>query len=73
MNAKEIVSAAQTEAVVYFFTRLYHKWNWCSCHNLVMGYVDPCQVGKEELLERRRQELFRQWDGLGLGYVGPKL
>jgi hypothetical protein len=54
-------------------TEVWHKLDWCSCHNLFMQYFDPCPIGIEELREMRRQEVFNQWDGVGLGYIGPKL
>jgi len=52
---------------------VWHKMNACSCDQ---GWFLPgilCEIGREEFEEKRRLELFAQWDALGLGYIGPVL
>jgi len=48
-----------------------HFIGWCRCHDYWGRWDTPCEIGLEEIALRKRERQYREWDGLGLGYVGP--
>lgn len=72
-DINQIVAPMAWAGFVRWVAEVWHKMECCSCHNLFVCYFNPCSIGTEELKEMRRQELFNAWDGVGLGYIGPRL
>ena len=49
-----------------------HRHGFCKCHRLYF-IETPCVIRREEMYEEHQAWIWSQWDGLGLGYIGPRL
>lgn len=67
-----MATAVGMAALARWWKEFAHRHDMCQCHRLFF-IVTPCEIRLEEMAEERRQWLWSQWDGLGLGYIGPRL
>jgi len=67
-----MVGAMGMAGMARWWQEFSHRHGFCKCHRLYF-IETPCVIRLEELAEEHRQWLWSQWDGLGLGYIGPRL
>lgn len=75
LQATVEMSAAVGSAMVQLrrmAAEFFHKHDLCRCHRLYF-IETPCEIALEELRKEELAWIWSQWDGIGLGYIGPRL
>lgn len=65
------LNATVWTALSRMMAKVVHSMDYCKCKDFWGRWVSPCVVGKEELAKERAERLYKAWDALGLGYIGP--
>lgn len=75
MKAEVDVNVVAVSAVMQFLRELgvrwWHNLNCCSCDQGYFLPGIPCEIGRQEIEEKKARVFFSRWDALGLGYIGP--
>jgi hypothetical protein len=73
-EATMAMTAMALPALRRIATQIWHQMDACSCDKWPF-FVEgkPCEVGLEEIAIRKAENQFKEWDALGLGYIGPVL
>lgn len=70
---EDAMGAMAMAALKRLAQEIWHRMNACSCDRGYFLQGIPCPIGLEEIEVRKAEKLFRGWDALGLGYIGPRL